>query len=212
MGMGRRLIIVDDEPIIRGLLTGRLKDLGFEAWPAASALEAKRLVEQVDPDAMIVDIDLREGASGTELVIAMSQTHPGMSFLLLSNFMPTEGQLRGLSKVAYLSKRDVADIDVLVASLERVLRNPQDAEVSAIPSAFDQLTPTQLEVLTLIARGLTNQEIANQRGGTLRATEQTISRLYRVLGIDRDGAHSARVQAARIFASQAGSTRWYPQD
>ena len=53
-----RLLVVDDEPSIRELLTASLRFAGFEVLPAADGAEALKLAEQHRPDLVVLDIML----------------------------------------------------------------------------------------------------------------------------------------------------------
>jgi two-component system OmpR family response regulator len=53
-----RLLVVDDEPSIRELLTASLRFAGFEVFPAADGAEALKLAEQQRPDLVVLDIML----------------------------------------------------------------------------------------------------------------------------------------------------------
>lgn len=203
----RRVIIVDDEPIIRTLLAHRLTGEGFEVFSAESALEAKKMFSKVDPDAMVVDLDLGDGLSGTDLIAALSATNPGVGFLLLSNYTPTPSEMKSAPHIAYLSKRDVESIDLIVEALNTVMRdNDPRTELFQVQanSPLSRLTAKQLEVLRLLAKGLSNAEIAKQRGIGVRAVEQTIHRIYNALEIGSDQSTSPRVLVSRMYSAQMG--------
>ena len=206
----RRLIIVDDEPIIRSLLAQRLSELGFEAHTAPDALTAKRMFQKVDPDAMIVDLDLGDGPSGTDLIAALSEQNPAVGFVLLTNYTPTPSEMKSAPHMAYLSKRDVEGIDLVVAALNSVMRDDERSAERFAPGrlgALAALTNKQLEVLELVAKGLSNSEIAKHRNLGIRAVEQTIHRIYAALNIQDDGTTSPRVLAARMFSTEKGLRR-----
>lgn len=206
----RRIIIVDDEPIIRSLLSHRLSGEGFEVFTAASALEAKRVFSKVDPDAMVVDLDLGDGPSGTDLIAALSSANPGVGFLLLTNYTPTPSEMKSAPHIAYLSKRDVESIELIVEALNTVMRdNDPRTEMFQVQESttLSKLTPKQLEVLRLVAKGLSNAEIAKQRGIGVRAVEQTVHRIYQALELGTDESVSPRVLAARIYSAQMGLRR-----
>lgn len=204
----RRVLVVDDEPIIRTLIAERLQQSGFEVQVAADALSAKRVMLRFDPDALVVDLDLGDGPSGTELISALHQINPALGFLLLSNYVPTPVELSSATKIGYLNKRDVSHIEKLIEALEEVLVTGQGASPAATPdSRLSNLTKNQLEILGLLAKGLTNPEIAERRGVSTRAVEQSIHRIYQSLGLERDAGHSRRVTAARIYASELGLRR-----
>jgi DNA-binding NarL/FixJ family response regulator len=207
MNYQRRIIIVDDEPIIRTLLSQRLTSEGFEVFTAASALEAKKMFAKVDPDAMVVDLDLGDGPSGTDLIAALSSANAGVGFLLLTNYTPTPSEMKSAPHIAYLSKRAVETIAVLVDALNTVMRDDDPrTELFQVQggSPLSKLTPKQLQVLKLVAKGHSNAEIARQRDLGVRAVEQTVHRIYQALEIGDDESTSPRVLAARIYSAQMG--------
>ena len=209
----RRLVIVDDEPIIRSLLAQRLGEVGFETHTAPDALSAKRLVAKVDPDALLVDLDLGDGPSGTELISVLAAQNPALGFVLLTNYIPTQAEMKSAPHIAYLSKRDVEGIDRVVAALNSVMRdNSSDQETYLVPDSgpLSLLTARQIAVLGMVAKGLSNSEIARQRGVSVRAVEQTVHRIYSALNIQEDERSSPRVLAARIYSSQLGLRRGKP--
>lgn len=209
MGFARRVLIVDDEPMIRLLLEEHLASAGFETKTAADALEAKRAVAKFDPDVLIVDLDLGDGPSGIELITMISKVNPALGFVLLTNYSPTALELTSAKHLVYLNKRDVEDVRRVVDAIDEVLGstesgNPAPAE-RAEPLAG--LTKNQLELLGMIAQGLTNDEIARRRGVTTRSVEQGVYRVYKALGLSRDGTVSMRTSAARIYSSHFGLRR-----
>ena len=66
------------------------------------------------------------------------------------------------------------------------------------------VSKTQLEVLRMIARGMSNQDIAEQRGTSLRAVENLVNRAFAAANIEVKSKMSARVLAAREFIKVAG--------
>jgi DNA-binding NarL/FixJ family response regulator len=65
------------------------------------------------------------------------------------------------------------------------------------PSMVDQLSPRELEVLELVAAGLTNEAIADSLSLSVRTVERHLSNVYTKLGL---GGKAARAAAAAAFA------------
>lgn len=202
----RRVLVVEDEVFINSLLVQALNQAGFEAEGVSSAVEAKRAVARFDPDAMIVDIELGDGPSGLELIASLSRSNPGLAFVVLSSFRPTAGDLNDLKDIAYLSKKEVVDSQVLVKTLDSALKGLLSDEAKSLKSSpLSVLTKLQLETLKLIAQGHSNSEIAKLRKSTVRAVELLVSRIYDALGLSNEDSHgSQRVKAARIYIKEAG--------
>jgi CheY-like chemotaxis protein len=64
-----QVLIVDDEPLVRSLLTEVIKSLGYEAKAAESAAEARKICQSFDADVAIIDVDLGPGPNGFDLAV-----------------------------------------------------------------------------------------------------------------------------------------------
>ena len=205
------MVVVEDDPMVAALLRDTLATDSFDIQIGHSAAEAVRVARRLDPDIAIVDINLGRGASGVDLAFILSKQHPGIAILLLTqhpdlrtagfeaaDLPPNTGFLR---KSAVMSKNDILSaIDALVVSDDNAKRHAahQDHPLGA-------LTDTQIEVLRLVAKGYTNQEIARRRNTSKRAVEQVLNAIYLGLGIDPDEGIHPRVEAARRFIQAAGT-------
>lgn len=206
--MTRRLLLVEDDPFSRGLLAQTFSSAGFNVLTAADAIEAVRLFEKADPDALVVDINLGPGADGLELANALRSQAPYLAVLVLTRF-PSPA-VAGMSDrtpphAAFLSKDAASDPAVIVAALESALNDEVPIITGIAPdSPLARLTPAQLAVLRMVAEGWTNAEIAAQRGSTLRAIEKLTHRAIVALGIPDDARRNARVEAVRMYVAAFG--------
>ena len=204
----RRLLIVEDDPFSRGLLAETFTSAGFEVKAAANAVDAVRLFEQFDCDALVVDVNLGPGADGLELANALRSRAPYLAVLILTRF-PSPA-IAGMADrtpphAAFLSKDAAADPAVIVAALESALDDEVPPVTGVAPdSPLARLTPAQFAVLRMVAEGWTNAEIAAQRGSTLRAIEKLSHRAIVSLGIEEDARRNARVEAVRMYVAAFG--------
>lgn len=203
----RRLLLVEDEQLMRSLISNLLSQHGFEVEACGSAAEAAHIVSTFDPDVLVVDISLGEGPNGIDLIHAMRNAYPHLAFVVLSNYAVLPTSIQDLSEIAYLRKRDVADPQILVSAVEQVLRDFDASKSFPITqsNALSALTNQQVEVLALMASGLSNQEIALRRGTTVQSTEQLIGRIYKALSLKRNSTKSLRVQATSLYLSIVGT-------
>lgn len=207
----RTVLVVKDEPFIRGLVADKLKSDGFVVEVAGSASEARKIAGTMDIDVLILDIDLGPGPNGLDLALALQKVHPEAAVVFLTHIpeprmVGSDGKYIPKSS-AYLLKERLTDPTVLNQAIEAALRDK-------VPLEFrDDLKPNhplmnvsriQLEVLRLIAKGMSNQQIAEERGTTLRAVENLINRAVSAAGIDVKSKTSARVIAVREFIRVAG--------
>ncbi len=176
----RTVLLVDDHPVMRGGLADLIEqqvDLTVcgEAEDPVSALKA---IEDAHPDAVIVDIALRDG-NGIKLTRDIKARHPRLAVLVLSLYDEVFYAERALRAGArgYITKaeeparvieglRTVMDGNVFVSSsisskmLSRMV-SPDSAEGS-VP--LDRLTDREFEILELIGQGLQAREIAKRLG------------------------------------------------
>lgn len=210
----RHIVLVEDEAFLRSLLSDYLEKAGFIVTSAGSAADARRAINAVDPDAVVLDIDLGPGPSGLDIGEALLAQSDDIAVVYLTAL--TDVRLLGEvgrkihPRAAYLNKSLIEDGRVLVEALETVLH---EKDVSGFRHDKDgnrplaHLSLTQIQVLKLIAEGKTNQQIAEIRNRSLSATEGTISRAIAALGLDPDVEINARVVAVTTFLSQSGLIR-----
>ena len=206
----RYVLVVEDEALTRSLIVEMLESAGFRVASCASAVEALRECRYLDPDAVITDIDLGPGPSGLDLVESLARTAPHIAVLVLSNFpILRQHPVRRDRQLAYLDKRKVDGSRAVIEALEATLRDESGtpSPTDDADAAIARLSRPQLEVLRLMAEGLSNSEIAAQRGISKRATESLIRRTITSLGIEHDERLNPRVQAVRLYFRSTGIPR-----
>ncbi len=210
----RSVLVVEDDAFIRGLIAEYLSKAGFAVTQASNAAEASRLIHLIDPDALVLDIDLGAGPSGIDLVKGLNLNSNEIGIVFLTNFSDPRfaGHETDSAKpnAAYLNKHMLDSPMVLLDALNAVL-----AETGIELYRFDKredrpmahLSYSQIQVLRLIADGKTNAQIAGIRDRSLGATESLITRTLSALGISQAGDLNARVVAAREFIMQINDPR-----
>ncbi len=204
----RSVVVVEDNALIRSLVANLLEGSNFEVQTAANALDAKRAVRVVDPDAAIIDINLGDGPDGFDVAQALRKQNPELAIVFLTS--QPDPRFSGKSQDAvvknavYLNKSILDGTDALLQALEAALLERDTAKfrhdlLESRP--FANLNKSQLQVLRWIAEGKTNQQIAELRKRSLTATESLIARTLQALGIERDAGLNARVAAAVKFIS-----------
>lgn len=195
----------------RALLESLLVVARFEARTCASSREALEQFEVFDPDVLVVDIQLAERPNGAQLASALAATAPHLAIVVVSHYPSPEAA--GLSqplpeRAAFINKDQVTRSAVLLDAIESAL---DDARAPVVRPSFagerlGALTPVQLEVLRMIAIGLSNAEIARRRGVSKRTAEDSVQRVYAALDLDSApvGERNARVEATRIYMGAFG--------
>lgn len=202
-----RLLIVDDEALVRTLLSDALSAAGFEVASAVNAAEARVAVKDFDPDVAVIDIHLGSGPSGLHLGHALHRGHPEIGLVFVTKYHDRHaGGLDGWDVPpgsAFLAKDRINDAHALTEAIESVLRggSPPDDRSEGPLSV---LTSTQLEILRLAALGLTNAAIARIRKTQERTVEQRLQAIYSALEIPVTGDINPRVEAVRRYIQAAG--------
>lgn len=206
----RRILVVEDDPLLGSLLTRVLDHEGFETECATSGLDAKRRLRSFDPDIVLADIDLGDGPNGIDLVNLLHQTRPEVVAIILSKYADSKGA--GLAHadvppgVSYLRKSLVHDTDALVEAINDAARGHSNKlrHDQANKGDLDKLSQSQREVLHMMALGLSNQEIAKRRQVSSSNVEQQISRIFKAFDLPTDGSVVPRVEAIRRYMSVNG--------
>lgn len=208
----RHIIVVENESLLRDLIARSLEAYGYSVTTAANAADAKRAVQAIDPDALVLDIELGPGPNGFEFAEYLARTMPDVGVVFLTNL--PDARFAGddsrviPKKAAYLRKSQLVDTQDLVNAIEAVLSERVGVQFrhdldGTRPMA--KLSRRQLSVLGLVAKGFSNSQIAEQRGTTVRAVEGIISRIFEALNLDTTGTYNARVEAARAYLKATGN-------
>lgn len=201
----RTVLVVENEDFLCSLIAQSLEINGFTVATASSALEAKKMLSTVDPDAAVLDIELGDGPTGLDFAAQLAITSPEVGIVFLTD-LPDPRFARAHHEVkknqAYLNKKLLQSPDVLKDAINAVLFEESIESFRHDQSEnrpLAQLTYVQMEILKLIAEGKTNQQIADIRNRSLGATESAITRTLDSLGIKRDADVNVRVEAVRSY-------------
>ncbi len=132
-GDGAHILVVDDEPRLRGLLSRYLIEQGFRVTMAESAAQARDKLRFMDFDLMVLDV-MMPGESGLELTGGLrGERAPDMPILLLTARDAPEDIIAGFEAGAddYLGKP--FDPRVLLARIRAMLRRAQPPSPPAGP-------------------------------------------------------------------------------
>jgi DNA-binding NarL/FixJ family response regulator/two-component sensor histidine kinase len=174
---GMRVLIADDQRVVRKGLATILSTLaGIEVVAtAADGAEAVGLAVEHRPDVVLMDLRM-PGMDGVEATAAISARSPDIKVVVLTTYADDESVLAalGAGAVGYLTKdagRDdigraihgaAAGQSVLDQSVQARLLEAARSRPTRPASLPDGLTEREAEVLGLIAKGCSNNEIAAQ--------------------------------------------------
>jgi DNA-binding NarL/FixJ family response regulator len=212
MPVSRTVVVVENESLLRDLIARSLETAGFEVSTAANAADAKRAVKAADPDVCVVDIELGPGPNGFDFAEYLSREANDVGVVFLTNLPDPRFANRDVKVItqnqAYLRKSQLVDSKELIEAVNAVLKE-QDVDKfrhdQNLERPLAELSRRQISVLKLVAEGHSNNQIAEERGTTVRAVEGMVSRIFVALGVDAQGLGNARVEATRMYLNAAGA-------
>lgn len=198
-----KVLLVEDHFLartaLRSVLSGR-----FEVMIAAEAETGEQALEMYDtvlPDVTLMDLRL-PGMSGFDTIAAIRKRHRDARIVVLTNYEGSEDVFRALrgGAMGYLTKDASGDqvLDAILTVRRGVRYLPRavrDRLAERVP--LSELTPREHQILTLITRGLSNRDIAQE----LNIADKTV-RIHVSSLLDKMNARD-RTQAA-IYAIQHG--------
>lgn len=165
--MAIRILVVDDHHVVRCGIRDFLEhhaDLDL-VGEARTAEESLALIDELQPDVVLMDIRLPGGMNGIEATAEVTARYPAIKVIAIAG-LHQNAQFRRVMKAGacgYLLKAiasdEMADAIRKAHAGEELL--PAEIVGPLLDDSQIELTDRELEVLSLIARGLTNRQIAN---------------------------------------------------
>jgi DNA-binding NarL/FixJ family response regulator len=210
-----RLVIADDETLLREGLARLLADAGFNVvGKAGTAEELLRRVELTRPDAAIVDIRMPPTHTDEGLVAAQQirEAHPPVGVLVLSHYVESRYAMRLLEehpeRSGYLLKERISDLAVLVDALHRIAEGECVLDPTIVSrlvgrpreeSELAELTEREREVLALMAEGHSNNAICKKLFLSPKTVETHVRHILLKLGIGETPEYHRRVLAVLAY-------------
>ncbi len=206
-----RILVVDDESVVRD---GVVAILSFQTdmkvvGEAQDGLKAVEIAKQTKPDVVLLDMHMPK-LNGLDAIPKLKEVSPKSRILVLTSFAESDRVYQTIKAGAlgFLLK------DATRVQLLQAIRDVSNGQASIQPAiamkvineidhpaelmyTADPLTPRELETLKLIARGLSNQEIAT----TLVVHERTVAKYVSSI---LEKLHLANRTQAALYAVREG--------
>lgn len=206
-----RVIVADDHPIVRsGIITQLVSHTDIKVLgEAANGNDAFDLVSSLQPDVLILDVNM-PGLPAVDLLRQVQSLPSPPRVLVLTAHSDMEyvlALLKAGAKGYLLKDEDPAAITTAVRTVAegKTWISPAIMESLVSYSVRDtvktqehDLTPREIEVLRLLAKGLDNQEIGDVLHVTERAVRYHLRNIYDKLGVQRRSAAIAWAVRQRL--------------
>ena len=153
----------------------------------------------------MTDIDLGSRPDGAELALMLHNLAPHLGIVFVSSFprAAAGATAMGVPGAVFVGKDEINSPGDLVDALEAAMSATPGGQ-SASDAAQDRdglgnLTRHQLEILALLARGASNEQIADSTQSSVRAVERSISRIFQRMDLNGDPTINPRVVAAARY-------------
>jgi DNA-binding NarL/FixJ family response regulator len=208
-----RVLVVDDHPLYREGLVGAIDTMpGKEVvGEAGDGAEAVRRTAELAPDVVVMDLHMPE-LNGVDATRAITADHPDVAVLVLTMLEGDDSvfaAVRAGAKGYLLKGADRAEIgraldavahgEVVFSSsiAQRVLAFFAGGRAAAT-TPFPELTEREREVLDLVARGLTNAEIARRLVVSDKTVRNHVSNVFAKLHVAGRAEAVARARDAGL--------------
>jgi NarL family two-component system response regulator LiaR len=188
-----RVLIVDDHPMVRSGLKDFIQAYDWMEWAgeAQNGIDAVEFCRENEVDVILMDImmPLMDGSEATRRILSLGKP---IKVIIITSFHEQELVQRALQAGAtsYLLKNVTADelaAAIWAASSGHSVLAPEATQAlirseQKNPPLGDDLTERELEVLNLLARGLSNQEMADSQSVSIATIKFHLANIFSKLG------------------------------
>jgi len=207
-----RVVVVDDHKLTANAIGDALERHGMltvaRAYSAADAIAA---CSTHQPDALVIDLDLGPGPTGIDVALEVRKRLRHLAVVLLTGYEDPRLLDAGLPALppacVYMVKHkldDTTDVVDAVHTARDLIAGP-GPKTAMKPRV--SLTDSQVEILRLVASGLSNQAVAARLSLTVSAVEKAINRLAKKLDVDSEADTNIRVGLTHRYLDMVGYVR-----
>jgi DNA-binding NarL/FixJ family response regulator len=209
-----KLLIVEDDKILLTMMSHALTAEGFNVLAASDAQSAMQYFDKARPDVVILDIDLGAGPSGIDLANKMRQISGRIAIVFCTSFKDMRfiqgDYLKYPLHTVVLKKADVVNMEKFSNAINEAVELIRESDESKPDQLHEKyykdLTALEIELLTLIAGGHSNKQVAAEKGISLKSCENAIARLAKKLGIPATEQNNQRVLLTRKYMELSGKS------
>ena len=209
-----KLLVVEDDKILLTMMSSALTSEGFNVLAANDAQSAMQYFDKARPDVVILDIDLGAGPSGIDLANKMRQISGRIAIVFCTSFKDMRfiqgDYLKYPLHTVVLKKADVVNMEKFSNAINEAVELIRESDESKPDNLHEKyykdLTALEIELLTLIAGGHSNKQVAAEKGISLKSCENAIARLAKKLEIPAAEQSNQRVLLTRKYMELSGKS------
>lgn len=188
-GETTRILLADDHMLMRmGLMAlfANVADMAV-VGEAGNGHDAVALADSLKPDVVIMDLAM-PGLSGSEATKAIHRTHPSMKIVILTTFGTSAELSKAVANGAVgVLLKDAVDTD-LIGVIRSVVAGNQVIPTRLLKQmeqdrALARLSPRKLAILSAVAQGRSNSDIARSLGLSEITVKKHLSEIFEILGV-----------------------------
>jgi DNA-binding NarL/FixJ family response regulator len=211
---GPRVVLADDDVLLREGLAGLLERSGFEVvGQTGNASDLVELVREHRPDLAVIDIRMPPShtVEGLDAAREIREELPETAILVLSAHVEVEQAtdlLASGERSGYLLKSRVTDVDEFTETLQRIVNGASVVDPALVQELvaarrvqdpLEDLSPREREVLSLMAEGRSNAGIAHQLWITEGTVEKHVHSILTKLRLPATADDQRRVLAVITY-------------
>jgi len=206
-----QVMLVENDRTLLTMLANSLAQFGQNITAIASnPSDAIKLFQKVNPEVVVLDIDLGDSIDGIELANIMQRSNPNIGIVFLTSF--TDHRFAFISKketpkkYIYLRKQEINNVKMVSDAIFEAATNSQKY-YPARPvekNYFSNLSDRDIELMRHISKGYSNIKIAKILKIESKSCENAISRLLKKLEIPPDKEINQRVLITQKYFELTG--------
>ena len=206
-----KVMLVENDRTLLTMLANSLAQFGQNITAIASnSADAIKLFQKVNPEVVILDIDLGDAIDGIELANIMQRSNPNIGIVFLTSF--NDHRFAFVSKkeipknYIYLRKQQISNVKMVSdAIFEAATSSKKYSYSTAVTKNYHaELSDRDIELMRHISKGYSNIKIAKLLKIEQKSCENAISRLLKKLEIPPDKEVNQRVLVTQKYFELSG--------
>ncbi|WOC14445.1 Transcriptional regulatory protein LnrK [Gordonia sp. MP11Mi] len=208
-----RIVLAEDSVLLTEGLVRILERAGHDVVAAVRDADALRAVDLAAVDLVITDVRMPpgDGDDGLRAAVSLRHRRPDLPVLVLSQYVAAAYARRLLASeqggaVGYLLKERVGRVDDFLRAVDTVVAGGVVIDPEVISKMFgaadiERLTPREMQVLGLMARGASNSEVAAELVVSDAAVAKHVANIFTKLDLPPE-TENRRVRAILMYLAQ----------